>query len=340
MGKIKRTSIFAVEKKKVELTEDVVDPCKDFTENTIAGRTLYTLISTGTEINGMYLNVFDWDYPVAMGYAAVFLVEYVGEQVKGFKVGDRVFCSGNHTSYQMVDYREAVKLGREMAAAEGLFARMAGISLATLSVTAIHPPEIVMITGLGCVGIMALQYYRQCGYQVIGIEPNEERRRLIREVCHGKIYSEVPLEREDYKGKVGLVLECSGNEQAVLDGCRMVRPGGEISVIGVPWKPCSGILAQEILNRIFYGFVKIYSGWEHQLPLREYAYHPVLKTVDYRGMSGIANYAFALQGLEEKKVNVRGLYEIRPYTEAQRVYDEIYAKKSKAISTIFQWSGE
>lgn len=322
-----KKSMMAVAKKKVELVEEKLDPAREPGGDMIAGKTLFSLVSAGTEINGMYENVFDWEYPIPMGYSAVFRVERTGENVAGFKEGDLAFTSGFHSSWQEVSAKTAVKVPDGMAPQEALFARMAGISLATLGVTGIRPPETVMVTGLGCVGILAAQFYKRCGYRVIAVEPNEERRSLAARLGVTEAYKS-QREMGQYAKQVGLVLECSGVEGVVVDAADMVRPGGEISVIGVPWKKYTEADAFTLLNKIFYNYVHVYSGWEWQIPV---------EPREFCGNSGIANYRFAIECLSHKEVKVDGMYEMRPYTDGQAIYDDIYYKRTKAISQIIDW---
>ena len=63
----------------------------------IAGRSIVTLISAGTETTGSYTS--EGSFPRGSGYAGVFAAEAVGADVSDVKVGDCVFCMGNHRSY-------------------------------------------------------------------------------------------------------------------------------------------------------------------------------------------------------------------------------------------------
>lgn len=326
---MKKYSLMAVAKKTVELVPEEVNLDQELEEYNIAGTTLYSLVSAGTEINGYYENVFDWPYPIGMGYSAVFRVEKVGAKVKDFKPGNIAFTSGLHSSWQDVSSKTAVKVPEGMAPQEALFARMAGISLATLGVTNVRPPENVMVIGLGCVGLLAAQYYARCGYHVIAIEPNEARREMAKGLGVLEAYAS-QKDAAAYEKKIGLVLECSGVESTVVDAADMVRPCGEISVIGVPWKQYSDASAFSLLNKVFYNYVHIYSGWEWQIPT---------EPQEYNGNSGIANYRFAMECLAKGETKVTGMYEIRSYTDGQAIYDDIYNKKTKAISQIIKWEG-
>src|SRR5437867_8202227 len=73
----------------------------------VAGRTLATLISAGTELAGQYQGS---RFPAVPGYDAVFEVEAVGDEVEGLAAGDRAFCMGRHRSFQRTEQERALRL--------------------------------------------------------------------------------------------------------------------------------------------------------------------------------------------------------------------------------------
>ena len=292
----------------------------------IAGHTVFSMISAGSEINASYLDVFDWGYPRKSGYTVIFQVEYVGSGVKGIEIGDYVFCMEGHQSFQVVDYREVVKIPKGVKLEDALFIRLAGVSMATLSRTAVTPGERVLVTGLGTVGIMAMLIYSNLGYEVIGVDPDENRRSTALALGFSEIYEKAPFEK--YEKTIGLALECSGNEAAVLDCCNMARPHGEVSIVGVPWKPYTDIKSYDLLHSIFYNYVKVYSGWEMDLPMNTSEFvHEAMKK----------NYELVLKLLKDGKISVEKLYTVLPFAEGQRAFDDIYEKREKKIATILSY---
>lgn len=292
----------------------------------VAGHTVFSMISAGSEINASYLDVFDWGYPRKSGYTVIFKVEYVGERVEGVSVGDYVFCMEAHQSFQIVDYREVVKLPQDIRLENALFIRLAGVSMATLSRTDVMPGEKVLITGLGTVGLMAMLVYSNLGYEVIGVDPDDNRRQTAMSLGFAEVYENVPLEK--YGKSIGLALECSGNEAAVLSCCECVRPHGEVSLVGVPWKPYTDLKSYDLLHSIFYNYVKVYSGWEMDLPMNgsEFVHESMRK-----------NYELALKLLVDGKIKVDGLYTVLPYTECQKAFDDIFEKREKKITIILSY---
>lgn len=324
---MKREYLNFTKQKTIELTEEILPAQLESDE--VAGKTLFTLISSGTELAASYLDVFDWGYPKKSGYAAVFKVEEKGTDVKGIEIGDIVFTMAAHQSYQRVKAINTVRIPDNVRPEQALFIRMAGVSMATLSKTSVKPGEKLLVTGLGTVGFLALQAYSNLGYDVIGVEPNPERIQMIRTMGYDNVYTSIPSDDERYAKKIGLALECSGHEGAVLNCCNMVRPLGEVSVVGVPWKRNTDMYAHELLHSIFYNYVRLYSGWEMNLPIEssEFVHESMNK-----------NYRLALEMLAAGKMVVDGMYTIKPYTDAQKAYDDIYSKKEKAMSTILKWN--
>src|SRR5690349_14240738 len=136
---------------------------RPFGPREVAGRTLATLVSAGTELAGAYLGT---SFPRAPGYAAVFEVEEAGGEMEGVRPGDRLFCMGPHRSYQRVSQEQAVPVPEGLEPADAVFARLMSVSMSTLTTTAARPPAKVLVTGLGLVGHLAAQIFSACGYEV------------------------------------------------------------------------------------------------------------------------------------------------------------------------------
>src|SRR4051812_13967592 len=81
---------------RAELVDWPLDPAPLGTDE-VSGRTLVTLVSPGTELNG-YLA--ERAAPGLSGYTAIMEVDAVGSEVHDLAPGDRVFCMGPHASRQ------------------------------------------------------------------------------------------------------------------------------------------------------------------------------------------------------------------------------------------------
>ena len=321
-------SVFSVTftaREQAELLETPLDPSALGAEE-VAGRTLYTLISAGTELNGAYLGE---NFPRTPGYAAVFEVEQVGSAVDTVKVGDRRFCMGQHRSYQRATVKDSLPVPDGVASPAVPFARLMGVTMATLTTTPARPPELVLVTGLGPVGHLGAQIFHACGYPVIAVDPDANRQAITRQVGIERVYARVPLEDPTVVGKVALHVECSGHEQAALDGCKVLRKGGELSQVAAPWSRRTEIYAHEILRLVFFNYITIRSGWEWQLPLHD---------TDFRRNNIWGNFAAALEWLATKQVVVGDLYDLVNPRDAQNVFQDLLHQRTESLAQVFDWT--
>jgi threonine dehydrogenase-like Zn-dependent dehydrogenase len=291
----------------------------------VAGRTRATLVSAGTELAGHYLGS---RFPAVPGYAAVFAVEAVGSEVTDLALGDLAFCMGPHRSWQRAARERAVPVPATLSPAQAAFARMMSVTMSTLVTTAARPGELVLVTGLGLVGHLGAQIFQQCGYRVIACDPDAGRREFARRAGIARVLAEVPREDPAVAGQVALVLECSGHEQAALDGCRVVRKRGEVVLVGAPWRRQTEIWAHELLHLVFHRYVVLRSGWEWELPL---------DAAEFRAGSIYGNVATALDWLAQGRIAVDDLYTLRAPEDAQAAYQDLLHHRGDRLAVVFDW---
>jgi threonine dehydrogenase-like Zn-dependent dehydrogenase len=291
----------------------------------VAGHTLATVISAGTELAWNYTGK---EFPSRPGYAAAFHVEAVGAEVGDIKPGDLVFCMGKHQSYQRMTRPNVVPVPKGLSAEAAVFARMMGISMSTLTTTTARPPGKVLVTGLGLVGHLAAQIFAGCGYDVIACDPVAARREIA-ERMGLRALPAVPVEDPTVAGQVDLVIECSGHEQAVLDGCKVVRKRGEVVMVGVPWKRMMDMQAHDLLHAIFHKYAVVRSGWEWEVP-----HQPT----DFVTGSLFGQYAGALRWLCERRVKVEGLYQKTAPRDCQQAYQSLLHKTAEKLAVVFDWT--
>jgi NADPH:quinone reductase-like Zn-dependent oxidoreductase len=143
----------------------------------VAGRTLVSLISPGTETScsGFHLAA---ERPRVGGYAAVFEIAAVGAAVRGWAVGQRALCFGPHASWQRRAESDLVAVPEDLPVDQAPFARLMGVGWSTLTTTTARPPDRVLVLGLGLVGNLAAQLFQAAGYVVTAVDPNASRRQL------------------------------------------------------------------------------------------------------------------------------------------------------------------
>ena len=293
--------------------------------NEVVGRTLVTVVSPGMEVNGYFED--PRDKPEVGGYAAIIEVTALGQAVKDVRIGEHVFCMGRHAAWQRFPRAEVVPVPEGLKPQSAVFCRLMGVSWATLVTTKARPADRVVVTGLGLVGNLAAQIFQSAGYRVTAVDPLEGRRKLA---LHAGVKDVRESAGNDAKlaGRVKLAIECSGHEQAVLDCCRLVAKGGEVSMVGAPWKRRTDVMAFDLLKEIFNRYVILRSGWEWELPRRE---------ADFREGSTFGDFASALRWLADGRINVDGLYRmVRPH-DSQWVYEQLAQHGGDELTVQFDW---
>lgn len=312
-----------VARERAELRE--VGPAQEPGPGEVAGRTLFSLISPGTELNGGYLGEH---FPCGSGYAAVFRLEALGDGVDDLRVGQAVFCFGGHQSHHCQRREAVVPLPDGLAADLAPFCRFLAVSMTTLTTTSSRPPEKMLVTGLGLVGNLASQVFRIGGWEVGAVDPIEPRRELAARCGCAAVFAEVPLGDPAWQDQVGLVLDCSGHEAPVLDGARIVRKRGEVVLLGTPWRRRTELLAHELTHLVFHRYVTLRSGWEWELPRqpRDFAVNSIL-----------GNHAAAMRWLADGRVVTAGLAETVSPAEAQAAYQALLHQTAAGLTFRFDW---
>ncbi len=301
----------------------------------VRGPTLATLISPGTELAWATGDSF----PIRPGYASVFTAEEIGPDVAGIAPGDRLFSMGPHRSVQQVGARFTVKLADGMASATALIARLMGVSITTLMTTAARPGDLVVVAGVGPVGYLAAHQFVLAGYEVLVVEPDAGRRALL--AANGLTsVAAMPVDDPAIAGKVALVVECSGHEASVLGGCRVVRPFGEVVMIGVPWRRQTEIFAHELVQAIFQRFVILRSGWEWELPIvgRDFRWEELLEGYNNAQQTIFTGFAKALKWLEAGRIPHREQLRAVDPRAAAEVYRALAAREIGELFLYYDWT--
>jgi len=302
----------------------------------VRGSTCVTLISPGTEL--AWLN--GGNFPLRPGYASVFRAEELGSDVRGISKGDLLLCMGEHRSVQQFDQRYVLKLKPGLSVDRAVIARLAAVSVTTLMTTTARPHDKVLVCGAGPVGYLAAHLFSGSGYQVTIVEPNPERQAIVRRSGLSNVVASVPLGDPAYEGQVALVVDCSGHEQAAIDGCKIVRKKGEVVLVGVPWKAHTERLAHELLHAVFFKFAVLRSGWEWEVPVtsRGFVWEELYEGYNNAPHSTFSGLQLALDWIEAGKFPLEGLISCIPASDPQVAYDALLLGKIKEPFVVLDWS--
>ncbi|MCB9849362.1 MAG: bi-domain-containing oxidoreductase [Phycisphaerales bacterium] len=119
--------------------------------------------------------------PLPLGYCNAGVVLEVGEGVTGFAKGDRVVSNGSHAEIVCVPANLSAKIPDNVDDESAAFTVLAAIALHGVRLLQPTYGECFVVTGLGLVGLLAVQFLRRQGCRVLGVDFNPQRCELARE---------------------------------------------------------------------------------------------------------------------------------------------------------------
>lgn len=181
------------------------------------------------------------DQPLPLGYSNVGTVIEVGEGVSDLAVGDLVVSNGNHAEIVCVPRNLCAKVPDGVSAESAAFTVVCSIALQGIRLINPTIGENIVVTGLGLIGLVAVQILRANGCNVMGIDTNPERvaqaRAMGAEACDLSA-GEDPLEKaaafSNGRGVDGVVLTlATQSDEPMHQAAEMCRQRGRIVLVGV-----------------------------------------------------------------------------------------------------------
>lgn len=121
------------------------------------------------------------DQPLPLGYCNVGVVMETGSGVSGFAPGDRVASNGKHAEVVSVPANLCARIPPLVSDEEAAFTVIGAIALQGIRLVQPTLGEAVVVTGLGLIGLVAVQLLRAHGCRVLGIDLDAEKLALARE---------------------------------------------------------------------------------------------------------------------------------------------------------------
>lgn len=150
-------------------------------ENEIRVSATKSLVSVGTEITYLKGDGNFARRPGRSGYSSVGRVTGVGASVKGFAMGDRVFCCTHHTSrYNWPGDKPGYRIPDGVTDTQATFAILSSIAMHLVQRAEVNLGRPVVVVGLGSVGQLVAQFARLSGAFVIAVDLDDERLELAR----------------------------------------------------------------------------------------------------------------------------------------------------------------
>ena len=119
------------------------------------------------------------DQPMALGYSSAGTIVELGEEMQGFKIGQRVACAGGgyavHAEYNVVPRNLLTLLPENVDSESAAFTTLGAIALHGFRLAEPQIGENVAVIGMGLLGLLAAQIATAAGCNVLGIDVDSSR---------------------------------------------------------------------------------------------------------------------------------------------------------------------
>lgn len=169
---------------------------------------------------GYLKQLFDWPFPIILGWDAAGVIIEVGEQVTEWKKGDRVFARpattrfGTYAEYAAVDADLLARIPENISFAEAASVPLAGLTAwqALFDHADLKPGEKVLVhAGAGGVGSLAVQFAKARGAYVIATA-GAENSDFLKSLGVDEVIDYHTTHFEDVLSDIDVVFDTMGGE--------------------------------------------------------------------------------------------------------------------------------
>lgn len=183
------------------------------------------------------------DTPIPLGYSAAGKIIEIGNNISGFKIGDRVACGGagyaNHAEINYVPKNLMVKIPDGVDDIDASFVTVGAIALQGVRQTEPKLGERVAVIGLGLLGQLAVQLLKANGCKVIGSDVDPDKLALAKkigadETCHASDLIKKANEFSNGYGVDAVIIAAStSSNQPTIDAAEISRMRGRVIYLGL-----------------------------------------------------------------------------------------------------------
>lgn len=181
------------------------------------------------------------DQPMALGYSNVGVVADIGRGVEGFAIGDRVVSNGKHAEAVCVPKNLCARIPDTVSDEQAVFAVLGAVGLQGVRLMNPTMGECVVVTGLGLIGLLAVQLLRAQGCRVLGIDFDSARLAMAvqfgaktADLTHGDDPLAVAAAFSRGRGVDAVIITtATKSNEPVSQAARMCRKRGRIVLVGV-----------------------------------------------------------------------------------------------------------
>jgi predicted dehydrogenase/threonine dehydrogenase-like Zn-dependent dehydrogenase len=181
------------------------------------------------------------DQPMQLGYCNVGRVMAIGEGVAGYKIGDRVVSNCPHIEVALAPKNLCAPIPDGVSDDAAAFAVTSAIGLQGIRLIVPTLGETIVVSGLGLIGLLAVQLLKANGCKVIGFDFNADRVSRARgygaeayDLSGGLDPVATVLENTGGVGADGVIITAATQGNTLIHQCaQMSRKRGRIVLTGV-----------------------------------------------------------------------------------------------------------
>lgn len=243
-----------------------------------------------------------------MGYCNVGRI--IDSNLEEFPIGQRVVSNGYHSEYVVSKKNLMVKIPDNVTSEDACFSILGSIALNSIRQLKSSIGETIVVYGLGLVGLITCKILKISGFNVIGLEKNDERCKIADEddINVFKYTNEEDLQDfifnyTDGYGADAVIIAAHAEKQDLLNSSALIsKKGGELILLGQ--------VKNEFDRRIFYEkelSFKISSSYgpgryDHNYEVNDIDYpYNYIRWTSNRNISSIVKF------LSEKKISFNNL---------------------------------
>ena len=280
-----------------------------------------------------------------LGYSCSGIVIGVGEEVDGFRIGDKVACAGagkaNHAEIVLVPKNLVVKVPEGCDLKDAASVAIGSIAMQGVRRADPRLGEIIAVIGLGLLGQITVQLLKAAGCRVVGFDIDRRRVELAKKLGadYSFLVSEVNYQNEilyitgGHGVDATIITAASRSDEIVQQAMEITRKKGRVVVVGGVGLGLkrSPFYEKEIdfLISCSYGPGRYDTVYEEKGLDYPYAY---VRWTERRNMEEY------LRLLAEGKVDFKAILD-REYhiSEAPKAYEELKRSEDRPIGVVLRY---
>lgn len=280
-----------------------------------------------------------------IGYSNAGIIIAKGNEVTNFSVGDRVACAGSgiaaHAEFVTIPVNLAAKIPNSLSLKKASFTTVGSIALQGIRRANINFGDTIVITGLGLLGLLAVQIAKAWGLVVIGIDVQKERVELAKSLGADECFladdNDLEDKIEQFTNGVGadavLIYASTSSSKPANQAMKFCRRKGRVVIIG----NIGMNIDREDMYKKELDFVMSTSyGPGRYDPL--YEEKGIDYPIGYVRWTENRNMQEFIRLLNDKKISIEPLLsKIFKVEESADAYDFLVHNKEKPISILFSY---